>query len=163
MSGQRPSVLTRFVREPWRFGFDAGVRVLARAARHADFADIARFRTPAGLAYPPADVIAVQPGQDAPPATGRPGGNSRLPLVTVGMMGLTGPSGVLPRFFTEVVTATLRDRSRALHEFLDMLSHRMVALFARAGRRSIASTGPLKRHCSKRSRDPTRPRTRCCR
>ena len=133
MSGGQPSVLTRFVREPWRFGFDAGVRVLARAARHVDFADIARFRTPAGLAYPPAEVIAVQPGQDSSPPAGRPGGNSRLPLVTVGMMGLTGPSGVLPRFFTEVVTATLRDRSRALHEFLDMLSHRMVALFARAG------------------------------
>ncbi|MBV9655084.1 MAG: type VI secretion system baseplate subunit TssG, partial [Acetobacteraceae bacterium] len=31
------------------------------------------------------------------------------------------------------VIATRRDRSHALHDFLDMLSHRLVALFARAG------------------------------
>jgi predicted component of type VI protein secretion system len=30
-----------------------------------------------------------------------------------------------------VLTATLRSRSAALHDFLDMLSHRLVAFFAR--------------------------------
>jgi type VI secretion system protein ImpH len=31
------------------------------------------------------------------------------------------------------LTTTLRNRSRALHDFIDMLSHRMVGMFARAG------------------------------
>jgi type VI secretion system protein ImpH len=47
-------------------------------------------------------------------------------------MGLTGPSGVLPRAYSEIVTQTRRGRSTALHEFLDMLGHRFVAFFARA-------------------------------
>ena len=55
------------------------------------------------------------------------------PEVTVGLMGLTGPSGVLPRYYSEVVTQTLRSRSTALRDFLDLLAHRFVAFFARAG------------------------------
>jgi type VI secretion system protein ImpH len=48
-------------------------------------------------------------------------------------MGLTGPSGVLPRYYSEVVTQTLRARSTALRDFLDLLTHRFVAFFARGG------------------------------
>jgi len=134
VSGAPSSALARLVREPKRFGFDAAVRVLAKAARRADFADIGRFRTPPGLAYPPADVTAVQ----APsPPDDRSGGTaahlSPPPAITTTVMGLSGPSGVLPRFYSEAVTATLRDRSRALHHFLDVLGHAMVAMFARAG------------------------------
>ena len=44
----------------------------------------------------------------------------------------TGPSGVLPRSYSEIVTQSRRLRSTALHEFLDMLGHRFVAFFARA-------------------------------
>lgn len=103
---------------PRKFRFDAVVRILARAAKAEDPADAARFRTPPGLAYPPADVLRVQ--------------GDRRPDVVLGLMGLTGPSGVLPRHYTEFVTHTLRGRSTALHDFLDMLSHRFVAFFARA-------------------------------
>ena len=49
------------------------------------------------------------------------------------MIGLTGPSGVLPRHYTDAVVQALRNRSSSLHAFLDMLSHRFVAFFARAG------------------------------
>ena len=59
------------------------------------------------------------------------------PEVTVGLMGLTGPSGVLPRYYSEVVTQTLRSRSTALRDFLDMLAHRFVAFFAR-GRHQVS-------------------------
>lgn len=118
---QHRSPLTLLRAEPRRFRFDAVVRVLTRATGQADPAEAVRFRTPPGLAYPPADVVTVQAGTEAPAE------------VTVGMMGLTGPVGVLPRFYGEVLANTLRDRSRALHDFFDMLGHRMVALFARAG------------------------------
>ncbi len=107
--------------EPRRFGFDAAIRVLTHARGTDDPATAARFRSPAGLVYPPADVIELRQQDD-----GRPD-------VTVGLMGLTGPSGVLPRYYSEVVTQTLRARSTALRDFVDLLAHRFVAFFARAG------------------------------
>jgi type VI secretion system protein ImpH len=116
------SPYARLLAEPKRFRFDAAMRVLARAARTVDVADVARFRTPPGLGYPPADVVTIGPALD----------NRPLELTTA-IMGLTGISGVLPRPYTDVLTATLRSRSGALHDFLDMLSHRFVAFFARAG------------------------------
>jgi type VI secretion system protein ImpH len=115
------SALAQLGATPRRFRFDAAVRVLARARGAEDPADVLRFRSPAGLVYPPADVLDVRQQADA------------LPEVTVGLMGLTGPSGVLPRYYSEVVTQTLRARSTALRDFLDMLAHRLVAFFARAG------------------------------
>ena len=113
------SVLAGLAATPRRFRFDAAVRVLSRARRSDDPAEAIRFRTPAGLVYPPADVLEV----DA---------RGPRPELTVGLMGLTGPSGVLPRSYSEIVTQTRRSRSTALHEFLDMLGHRFVAFFARA-------------------------------
>ena len=80
-----------------------------------------RFRSPVGLVYPAADVLEVRPQADAPPD------------VTVGMMGLTGPSGVLPRYYSEIVTQALRARSAELRDFMDLLAHRFVAFFARGG------------------------------
>ena len=95
--------------------------MLARARRTRDPAEAARFRSPSGLVYPPADVLEVHQQGDTPPE------------VTVGLMGLTGPSGVLPRHYTEIVTQTLRSRSTAMRDFFDMLSHRFVAFFAGGG------------------------------
>jgi type VI secretion system protein ImpH len=122
MTGATPrgSVLGRLLREPRRFQFDAMVRVLMRAARKNDPGAAVRFRTPPGLAFPAADVQDVRDGgvrQD----------------VTIGLMGLTGPSGVLPRYYSEIVSQMLRGGSTALHQFLDMLGERFVAGFALAG------------------------------
>ncbi len=114
------SPLVRLLREPQRFRFDAAIRVLMRAATTGDPAQAARFRTPSGLAFPPADVLEVHAG-------------AKRPDVTIGLMGLTGPSGVLPRYYSEMVASTRRGRSSALHDFLDMLGDRFVAFFARAG------------------------------
>jgi type VI secretion system protein ImpH len=98
------------------------MRILARSAKTTDLADAARFRTPPGLAYPPADILTIEQSVENRPHD-----------VTTTVMGLTGISGVLPRVYTDVLTTTLRNRSAALHDFLDMLSHRLVAFFARAG------------------------------
>lgn len=107
------------MRTPRRFRFDAAVRLLTLARRDAEPANVARFRTPPGLTYPPVEVLELR-------GAGRPD-------VTVGMMGLTGPAGVLPRHYTDTVVRTLRARSPSLHAFLDILGHRFVAFFARAG------------------------------
>lgn len=118
----RRSPLARLLADPRRFTFDAAVRVLGFARRQANPADAARFATPTGAAYPGSEVTGVgDPREAAPPA------------VSVGLIGLTGPSGVLPRHYSDAVLAAQRNRSRALGSFLDMLAHRMVAGFARAG------------------------------
>jgi type VI secretion system protein ImpH len=116
------SPLARLAAEPERFGFDAAVRILMLAARATDPGEVVRFRSMTGLAYPPADVLELIAKQEG-----------HRPDLVVSVMGLTGPSGVLPRSLTETVNTTLRARSESLRDFLDMLSHRMVALFAQAG------------------------------
>lgn len=116
------SPYARLFAEPRRFRFDAAVRILTRAARNADPAEAIRFRSSPGFAYPAAEVAAIEP-----PADGR------SPQLTTSVIGLIGTAGVLPRLYTEVLTTTLRNRSRALHDFVDLLSHRVVGLFARAG------------------------------
>jgi type VI secretion system protein ImpH len=116
----RGSVLARLVREPRRFGFDAMVRIFMRSGHYDEPSDAVRFRTPPGLTFPPADVLEIKRGE------GRPD-------VIVGLMGLTGPSGVLPRYYSELVSQTLRGGSTALHRFLDMLGERFVGFFALAG------------------------------
>ncbi len=97
------------------------MRVLTKAQGASDPTDAMRFRAPSGLVYPPADVLEVRQQAGEPPE------------VTVALFGLTGPSGVLPRHYSEIVTATLRGRSTALRDFLDMLTQRFVGFFARAG------------------------------
>jgi len=114
-----PSPLEALAKTPRRFAFDAAIRVLTLARRNEDPAEVAHFRSPPGLTYPPADVLEFR-------GTGKPD-------VTVGMIGLTGPSGVLPRHYSDAVVQALRNRSSSLHAFFDTLSHRFVAFFARAG------------------------------
>jgi type VI secretion system protein ImpH len=117
-----PSPYARLLAEPQRFRFDAAARVLALAARKSDLTEHLRFRTVASLAYPPADIVTIKARKEDRPLE-----------VTAAIMGLTGASGVLPRPYAEILTRTLRNRSAALHDFLDMLSHRFVAFFAHAG------------------------------
>jgi type VI secretion system protein ImpH len=116
------SPLERLATDPQRFDFDAAVRVLLLGAHATDPGSVVRFRSVTGLAYPPADVLELILKKDGVP-----------PDMVVSVMGLTGPSGVLPRSYTETVNTTLRSRSDSLRDFLDLLSHRMLALFASAG------------------------------
>jgi type VI secretion system protein ImpH len=83
-----------------------------------------RFRTPGSLAFPRAEILQVR---DVP-ARGteeRPGLE-----MEVGFLGLTGPSGVLPSVYTELVESRRAHyQDTALHAFLDVFSHRAVSLF----------------------------------
>jgi type VI secretion system protein ImpH len=115
----RTSLLSRLTNEPRRFRFDAMVRIFLRASRQNEPSAAVRFRTPPGLTFPATDVLDVRRGGERPD-------------VVVGLMGLTGPSGVLPRYYSEIVSQTLRGRSTALHQFLDMLGERFVGFFASA-------------------------------
>jgi len=112
--------------EPQKFRFDAAVRLLLAAAgatraeqRLAD--DRVRFRTPAALGQPTAEVTGAEIPRDGAP--GR---------LTSPMIGLTGASGVMPRWYTELVAQAMRARARALGDFLDLLAQRLIDAFAGA-------------------------------
>lgn len=116
------SILDRFLQQPRRFRFDAAVRLLMHFRKQGDPARIGRFRTSANLSYPAADIVSVTKIEEHSPGD-----------VTIGIGGLTGPSGVLPRYYTEQVMQQVRIGAHGLHLFLDTMGHRMVAAFAQAG------------------------------
>lgn len=121
-SRRRRTPLARLKEQPQRFTFDAAVRVLTFLRRRADPAMVARFTSTTGGSYLPAEVTQVQ--TDAQTTETR---------VSVGVVGLTGPTGVLPRYYTDAVVADQRSRAFSLTHFLDLISHRMIAAFAAAG------------------------------
>jgi type VI secretion system protein ImpH len=113
--------LERLHAEPGRFGFFQAVRLLYSAngfdgrgtgSRPGPL----RFTTPASLGFPPSELHSIETGDI----------NTRL---CVNFMGLTGPSGVLPRMYTELLIARKTNRDRSAQEFLDLFNHRLVSLF----------------------------------
>ncbi len=129
-----PSVIDRLEAEPQRFTFDAAVRVLTIFRREADPAAAARFANVSGSAFLGAEVSEV----DLPPSadeTGNPVDTNHSPRLKTGLMGLTGPAGVLPRQYSDAALDGPRSKPNALADFLDLLTHRMAAAFARAGRK----------------------------
>jgi type VI secretion system protein ImpH len=122
MSASSGSLWSKLLAKPRKFRFDAALRVLMHAARRADPAEAASFHASPALTFSPAEISAV-----AAPAS------SRRPRLTVALIGLVGPSGVLPRLYGEMAGMSVRGGSAALSDFLDMLAQRMVAFFGRAG------------------------------
>ncbi|HQT63782.1 MAG: hypothetical protein B7Z75_02035 [Acidocella sp. 20-57-95] len=115
------SALAALKAAPQRFTFDAAVRLLLLAAHKQHPEEPVRFTATPVLSQPLAEVTHVALPDAAEPAQ-----------LTTPLIGLTGPSGVMPRWYTELVAQSLRQRSRALPAFLDLLAQRLVAAFAGA-------------------------------
>lgn len=125
-----------------------------------------RFRTPASLAFPASEVTSfgsppsaaphashdAQAAQraaerasrhvDAIPDHADVGAESRAPeaapvqQMEVACLGLTGPSGILPAPYTELlIERRVHHRDDSAHAFLDLFSHRSLALFYAAWRK----------------------------
>lgn len=91
-------------------------------------AEAVRFRALPALHFPPNEISKLaQPKVKAGAKKGMPPAE-----MTVGFMGLTGPSGVLPPHYTETVIGETRAKNLALRDFFDLFNHRLISLFLRA-------------------------------
>jgi type VI secretion system protein ImpH len=88
--------------------------------------EVVRFRSYLSLAFPPSSLHAIEPPDEDHPSI----------RVVQTFLGLTGPSGVLPRHYTQLLLDIGRDvkgpERRSLGDWLAMFDHRIVSLFYRA-------------------------------
>jgi type VI secretion system protein ImpH len=128
------SLLARLLSEPYRFDFFQAVRILERAQPHRQpigrngppWQEVVRLTANASLVFPPSTLHEIIPPTEALPV---------YRLVT-NFFGLFGPSGVLPRQYTEQIIRVERlSRSAeryALRAWLDLFNHRLLSFFYRA-------------------------------
>jgi len=86
--------------------------------------EAAHFRAQTHLAFPASEIDELVERGGAPPE------------MTVNFMGLTGPMGVLPHTYSELIIERLRAKDTGLSAFFDIFNHRAVSLFYRAWKRS---------------------------
>jgi type VI secretion system protein ImpH len=114
-------------REPYRFEFFQAVRLLERM--YAGRKVVGRFNNPsdealrfgahASVSFPASEIQSLDRSQAAP-------------AMRVNFMGLTGPVGVLPRNYSDLLLERVRSKDTTLRDFFDIFNHRMISLFCQA-------------------------------
>jgi type VI secretion system protein ImpH len=114
--------------EPYRFEFFQAIRLLERMA--PDRKPLGRFTNPSdevarlgaypSLSFPASEIQSIDWPEGKPPS------------LAVNFMGVTGPQGPLPHFYTTLMLARLRSGDRTLRDFLDLFHHRMLSFFYQA-------------------------------
>lgn len=125
----RYAAVERLLRaEPWAFNFFQAVRLLERLLTH---------RSPVGrFAHPSREILRF----GANSVTSFPASQIQsilwetqgAPFMVVNFMGLTGPSGVLPLYYSELIRDRLRAKDTTMLAFFDLFNHRMISLFYQA-------------------------------
>jgi type VI secretion system protein ImpH len=125
-----PSVADLLFDAGYQFDFFQAVRVLERL--YPDRQPVGRAVTPGqeavrfhahlSLGFPASAIYRIEPAKDEK-------GPAQM---TVAFMGLTGPLGVLPRHYTELLLERVRQRDHTLRDFLDLFNHRLISLLYRA-------------------------------
>lgn len=149
----RYAALESLLREvPQEFEFFQAVRLFERLLPQAEpvggFAPPAkeaiRLRAHASLPFPASQIQIV----DWPPGS--------TPAVIINFMGLFGPSGLLPLYYTSLIVERIRQKDHALRDFLDIFNHRMAGLFYKAWEKyrfTIAYERGEDDHCSRHLMD----------
>lgn len=113
--------------EPWSFQFFQAVRWLQRmyperqpVGRFVNPSrEVVRFGAHASMAFPASQIQHIDWSAGAP-------------CMVVNFMGLTGPLGVLPLYYTELVLQRLRAKDPTVPAFFDLFNHRAISLFYKA-------------------------------
>ncbi len=82
------------------------------------------------LGFPASQIQSLDWPEDNGVEPGSPHGS--LPRMLVNFLGLTGPMGVLPYSYTELILERLRAKDKAFASFLDIFNHRIISFFYRA-------------------------------
>lgn len=129
-------LIRRLADEPYRFEFFQAVRLLMSARRQQHnsldgLESVIRFRNSISLAFPPSEIEAIEFEWDDEASASEDGGMSfRHAVLTPSFIGLTGPSGILPRHYTQhVAERELHHRDFATRAFLDIFASRAATLF----------------------------------
>jgi len=86
--------------------------------------EVARFRVNPHLGFPASEIQSLELNEDGPAE------------MMVNFMGLTGPMGVLPHPYSELILERLRAKDFSLASFFDLFNHRAISLLYRAWERS---------------------------
>lgn len=86
--------------------------------------EVVRFGVNPRMAFPASEIQQLELREDAPAA------------MMVNFMGLTGPMGVLPHPYSELILDRLRNKDSGLASFFDIFNHRAISLFYRAWQRA---------------------------
>ena len=145
--GAAASLADRLFAEGHVFDFFQAVRLLEKLAPERapvghegpPSIEAAHFRAHLALNFPASAIFQIDPTSSPVPlplTEGR-GRKERIlaPTLTVTFMGLTGPSGVLPRHYTEMLMRArdARGPERNLpRDWFDLFNHRLISLFYRA-------------------------------
>ena len=111
--------------EPYLFEFFQAVRLLERlfpgkspvGRFNPPSAEVVRFVANSTLAFPASEVQSLEWPQDGPGQ------------MKVNFMGLTGPEGVLPLYYTSLLAERTRSGDRSAVDFFDIFNHRIISLF----------------------------------
>jgi type VI secretion system protein ImpH len=117
---------TELREKPYLFEFFQAIRLLGRlfpdrspvGGFNAPASEIVHFRAHSTLAFPPSEIHAIEwPGKD------------EVGKMTINLMGLTGPEGVLPLYYTSLLAERIRAGDDSPSDFFDIFNHRMISLF----------------------------------
>lgn len=118
----------RLRKEPFAFEFFQAVRLLERLLPDrkplgrfvSPQEEIAHFGANPSLAFPASQIQSLEWKEQEPCRA------------TVNFMGLTGPVGVLPLWYTGLIAERLRSGDKALRDFLDVFNHRFISFLYQA-------------------------------
>ena len=129
LTAKRYAAVERHLRaDPWSFQFFQAVRLLEKLQPNRSpvgrfvhpSKEMLRFSVPASTAFPASYIQELRFGEHGPP------------LMVVNFMGLTGPQGVMPIYYSELIRERVRAKDRTLIAFFDIFNHRMISLFYQA-------------------------------